>query len=58
MQTYPMNKVELVEYCRIKGLFAEQIEAWRDACLQANGGVAKHSVVLQQEPKTEKKRSK
>ena len=58
MQTYPMNETELAEYCRSKGLFAEQIEAWRDACLQANGGVAKQSAALQQELKTEKKRSK
>ena len=33
MQTYPMNETELAEYCRSKGLYAEQIEAWRDACL-------------------------
>ena len=58
MQTYPMNETELAEYCRSKGLYAEQIEAWRDACLQANGGVAKQSAALQQELKTEKKRSK
>ena len=58
MQTYPMNETELAEYCRSKGLFVEQIAAWRDACLQANGGVAKQSAALQQGLKTEKKRSK
>ena len=58
MQTYSMNEAELAEYCRTKGLFAEQIEMWRDACLQANGGVVKQAAVLQQELKIEKKRSK
>lgn len=58
MQTYSMNEAELAEYCRTKGLFAEQIETWQDACLQANGGVAKQAAALQQELKTEKKRSK
>ena len=58
MQTYPMNETELAEYCRAKGHFAEQNEAWRDACLKENGGVAKQSAALQQELKTEKKRSK
>ena len=58
MQTYSMNEAELAEYCRTKGLFAEQIDTWQDACLQANGGVAKQAAALQQELKTEKKRSK
>ena len=58
MQTYSMNEAELAEYCRTKGLFAEQNETWQDACLQANGGVAKQAAALQQELKTEKKRSK
>ena len=39
METYAMNELELAEYCRKKGLFREQIEAWRNVCLQANGQV-------------------
>ena len=31
-----LNEVELGEYCRRKGLYAQQISAWRDSCLQAN----------------------
>ncbi|WP_198508449.1 hypothetical protein [Bacillus xiapuensis] len=31
-----MNAAELAEYCRKKGLYKEQIEAWRDVCLNAN----------------------
>ena len=58
MQTYAMNEADLAEYCRGKGIFAEQIEEWRDACLQANGGVARQAAQLQQELKSEKKRSR
>ena len=58
MQTYAMNEAELAEFCRNKGLFTEQIELWRDACLQANGGIAKQAAQIQQELKQEKKRSR
>lgn len=58
MQTYSMNEAELAEYCRSKGLYAEQIANWRDACLQANGGVAQQAAQYQQELKQEKKRSR
>lgn len=39
METYTMNELELAEYCRKKGLYHEQIEAWKAICLQANGQV-------------------
>ena len=39
METFAMNEVELAEYCRRKGLYREQIEAWKEVCLQANGQV-------------------
>ena len=32
-----LNEVELGEYCRRKGLYPQQISAWENACLQANG---------------------
>jgi transposase-like protein len=31
-----LNEVELSEYCRRKGLYPEQIHAWRKTCMQAN----------------------
>lgn len=37
METFAMNEVELAEYCRKKGLYREQIEAWKSVCLKANG---------------------
>lgn len=36
LETYPMSEAELATYCREKGLFKEQIEAWRKSCLTAN----------------------
>ena len=46
VETASLNKKELSEYCRQKGLYTEQVEAWRDACMQANGGVAEESLKL------------
>jgi len=46
VETASLNKTELSEYCRKKGLYTEQVEAWRDTCMQANGGVAEESLKL------------
>jgi transposase len=58
METYTMNEVELAEYCRKKGLYKEQIEAWRGVCLNANGREFDQTKQLNQELKEEKKRAK
>jgi len=49
METALLSEVEMAEYCRSKGLYAEQILAWKDACMQANGGVAEQATRLQKE---------
>ncbi len=36
IESAALNEVELGEYCRRKGLYAQQIGAWRESCLQAN----------------------
>ena len=36
MECATLNEVELGEYCRGKGVYPEQVQAWRKACLQAN----------------------
>ncbi len=33
IETAAMNEVQLSEYCRSKGLYAEQIEQWKAAAL-------------------------
>lgn len=58
METYSMNQSELAEYCRKKGLYKDQIEAWRSACLSANGSESYQTKQLNQKLKEEKKRAK
>jgi transposase-like protein len=36
LETAAMNEAELSAYCRQRGLYPEQIQAWREACEQAN----------------------
>jgi transposase len=43
LETAVMNQAELSEYCRKKGLFAEQITAWKENCLQGNAAVVNQS---------------
>jgi transposase-like protein len=58
VETAAMNAAELAEYCRRRGLFAEQITAWRVACEQANDWDRASSARLSQATKDEKKRIK
>lgn len=43
LETASMNEAELAEYCRKKGLFAEQIAAWKENCLRGNATAAEQS---------------
>jgi transposase-like protein len=36
METAPLSEVEISQYCRIKGIYPEQIQQWREACQNAN----------------------
>ena len=58
METFAMNETELAEYCRKKGLYREQIEAWKSACLQANGQAFDQAKLLNGALKEEQKRAK
>ena len=40
LEAASLNEAELAEYCRQKGLYVEQIAAWRKVCLQANADSA------------------
>ena len=46
-----------VNYCNIQG-YVEQIKAWKDACINANGGVAKEAARLNRELKNSEKERK
>ncbi|MDX8383821.1 MAG: IS3 family transposase, partial [Ghiorsea sp.] len=38
IETASLNEVELAEYCRKKGLYAEQIQRWKEAAIMGNSG--------------------
>ena len=58
IETASMNETELAEYARKKGLYVEQIKSWKDACMNANGGVAKEAARLNSELKESEKQRK
>ena len=58
VETASMNESDLAEYARKKGLYVEQIKAWRDACVNANGGIAKVAASLNHELKESQKARK
>ncbi|MCI3170636.1 transposase [Pseudomonas aeruginosa] len=59
LESASLNAAELAEYCRRKGLYVEQIKAWREACEQANGSVQPSKTRRErEEEKAAKKRIK
>ena len=58
VETASLNEAELAEYARKKGLYVEQIKAWKDACMNANGGIAKEASRLNRELKESQKERK
>ena len=58
VETASFNENELAEYARKKGLYVEQIKAWKDACMNANGGIAKEAARLNRELKDSQKARK
>ena len=58
VETASLNETELAEYARKKGLYVEQIKAWKDACMNANGGIAKEAARLNCELKDSQKERK
>ncbi|SDM78611.1 Transposase [Megasphaera paucivorans] len=51
VETASMSETELAEYARKKGFYVEQIKAWKDACMNANGGVAEEAARVNKELK-------
>jgi len=58
VETASMSEIELAEYARQKGLYVEQIQSWKDACMNANGGVAQEAARLSKELKATEKEKK
>jgi transposase-like protein len=58
VETATLSEVELSEYCRRKGLYPEQIKAWKQACMSANDTDAKKTKKATAHSKTDKKQIK
>ena len=58
VETAALNEAELAEYCRKKGLYAEQVKAWRSQAEAALAGGVVSAKALREAVSTEKKRNK
>ena len=58
LETATLNEAQLAEYCRGKGLFIEQVRAWRSACEQANARSEQQTAEFAQNLKAERRRIK
>ena len=58
VETAAMNEAELSAYCRQRGLYAEQIRDWREACEQANDWDKTQNKRLRETRKLDEKRIK
>jgi hypothetical protein len=58
LETAALNEADLAAYCRKRGLFSDQIKAWRQACEQANDWDRASTAKVSQAMRGEKKRVK
>jgi transposase-like protein len=58
LETASLNEEELARYCRKRGVYPEQLRAWRKACEQANDWDREHSERHKVQSKAERKRFK
>lgn len=58
LETASFNSAELAEYCRKKGLFAEQIEQWKQVCMGANASADEQEKQQKVQARSDKKRIK
>ena len=58
LEAASLNEAELAEYCRRKGFYVEQIEAWRKACLQANANSVAKAKAQREQTKQDRKQIK
>lgn len=58
VETVTMTEQALSEYCRSKGLYSDQINRWKDACIQGAQSAGEQRQQRQLEAKRDKKRIK
>ena len=58
LETASMNEAQLSAYCRQKGLYAEQIESWRQGCIDGNVNGAERERAVKAQTREDKRRIK
>lgn len=58
VETAGMSEAELSEYCRGKGLYLEQVKAWRQACIEGAATQAQRGRQERQQGRDERRRIK
>ncbi len=58
LETAQLSEAALAQYCRSKGLFVEQIAAWRQACQEANAQSAERNREQREQSKNDRKEIK
>ena len=56
LETAVLNAAELAGYCRRKGLYAEQVAAWREVCRSANAAAGEQARIQREQSKEDRKR--
>lgn len=56
IETATLSEIELSQYCREKGLYPEQVKAWRQACLDGQTAALQQSQSDRVQTKADKKR--
>lgn len=58
VETAQLNQAEMAEYCRKKGLFVEQVEQWKQVCMNATHSHKEQETQLLKQSQADKKRIK
>ena len=58
LETATLSEIELAEYCRKKGIYLEEIKAWKEQCVNANTACKEDSNELKTSLKDEQKKNK
>lgn len=58
IETAAMNEEERNAYCRSKGIYPEQLELWKEACVAANGDQVALARTLRGELREEREKSR
>lgn len=56
IETAPLPEIELSEYCRSRGLYPQQVKAWKAACLTGQHSAKALGLADREQAKADKKR--